>query len=434
LHDTRQTRAIKSVVVLPFLNYSSDRENEYFSDGLTEELIDSLSQIKGLQVASAFQYKGKAIDIRQIGRLLNVDAILEGSTRKYEGQLRVTVHLVAVTNGFQLWSRTFDKEAKDTLSIQQEIALSIAHALGQNLPVPLWLPGQEAHELYLQARYHRNRSLRPEVEKAITLYRQAIAKEPNYAAAYAGLAHAYVGLGFSNQLAPREAFPQAADAARKALALDPLLADAHATQGMVNLLDRWDWVGAEKELGEAIRLNPSFAVARHWYSHYLVAMGRFDRSLGESKRAIELEPLDLPITAHLGWHYLYTRQYAPAIPALMHSLELDSRQFWAWEYLRRVHELTNRIDSAIEDLENSGMPPDQVTTLRHALKTGGSKGYWTVRLRQALALSSRQYVQPLYISQIYLQLGETEGAFEAPGTGLSGARQLAHLSKAGSRL
>jgi TolB-like protein/DNA-binding winged helix-turn-helix (wHTH) protein/Tfp pilus assembly protein PilF len=416
LLDTRQVPGIKSVVVLPFLNLSADRENEYFSDGLTEELIDNLSKIKGLHVVSrtsAFQFKGEAIDIRQIGRRLNVEAVLEGSVRKYKDRLRVTAQLNTVANGYHLWSRTYDKEAKDALSVQQEIAQSIAQTLRQDLPAPRRVPSKEAHELYLQARYHRNRSLRPELDKAITLYQQAIAKDPNYAEAYAGLAFAHIALGFSNQLAPREAFPQAADAARKALALDPLLADAHATQGMVSLLDRWDWVGAEKELREAIRLNPSYAVARHWYSHYLVAMGKFDQSLEESTRAIELEPVDLPITAHLGWHYLYTRQCALAAPALLHSLELDSRQFWAWEFLRRVHELTNRLDNAIDDLERSGTPPDQLTALRHALKTSGSKGYWTVRLQQALALSSRQYVQPLYISQIYLQLGEIERAFES---------------------
>jgi TolB-like protein/Flp pilus assembly protein TadD len=395
---------------------SSDPENVYFSDGLTEEMIDSLSHIEGLQVVartSAFQFKGKAVDVRQIGRQLNVQAVLEGSVRRDKSHLRVTAQLNAVANGYHIWSRTYDRDAKDAFSVQQEIAQSIAGTLRQNLPAGPFVPSQEAHELYLQARYHHNRSIRPELDQAMALYRRAIDKDPAYAAAYAGLAFAHITLGFSNQVAPRDTFPQAAAAAKKALLLNPALAEAHASEGMVNLLDRWDWQGAERELREAIRLNPSNAVARHWYSHYLVAMGKYDQSLEESRRAIELEPLDLSITAHLGWHYLFTHQIAQAGPPLLHSLELDSRQFWAWEYLRKLHELTNRFDDAVGDLERSGMAVDQVTALRQALKAAGPKGYWAVRLRQALALSSRRYVQPLYVAQIYVQLGDRERAFQA---------------------
>jgi tetratricopeptide (TPR) repeat protein len=182
---------------------------------------------------------------------------------------------------------------------------------------------------------------------------------------------------------------------------------------MVNLLSRWDWTGAESELRESIRLSPSSAIARHWYSHYLVAMGRFPESLAESKRAIQIDPLDLPITAHLGWHYLYTRQYAEAIPALLHSLDLDSRQFWSWDYLRRVYELTSRFDDAVDAIEHSAVPADQVTALRLALRAAGPSGYWSMRLKQALAQPAGKYVQPLYISQLYLQLGETELAFRS---------------------
>jgi TolB-like protein/DNA-binding winged helix-turn-helix (wHTH) protein len=408
--------AIRSIAVLPFVNLSVDHENEYFSDGLTEELIDSLSKIEGLEVVartSAFQFKNKAMDIRQIGAQLNAQGVIEGSVRKEGDHLRVTVQLSKVADGYHIWSRTFEGEAKSAFAVQQEIARSIASALRQNEPPSPPPPSQEAHDLYLQGRYHQNRSLRSELERAVALYEQAIAKDSGYAAAYAGLGHTYIGLGFSNQLAPADAFPKAAQATAKALSLDPSLADAHAVQGMVNLLSRWDWRGAESELRESIRLNPSSAIARHWYSHYLVAMGRFPESLAESKRAIQTDPLDLPITAHLGWHYLYTRQYAEAIPALLHSLDLDSRQFWSWDYLRRVYELTSRFDDAVDAIEHSAVPADQAAALRLALHATVPSGYWSMRLKQALDQPAGKYVPPLYISQLYLRLGETELAFRS---------------------
>src|SRR5262249_41409962 len=232
--------------------------------GLTEELIDSLSKVEGLQVVarrSVFQFKNKAIDIRQIGTQLNVGAVLEGSVRKEGTRLRITAQLNKVADGYNVWSHTYGQDMGNAFSIQEEIASSIANALRQSGPPHQRPPDKEAHDLYLQARYHQNRSVRAELDKAITLYQQAVAKDPNYAAAYAGLGHTYIGLGFSNQLAPADTFPRAAEAATKALALDPTLPNAHFVQGTVNLLYRWDWAGAERELHEAIRLNPAYAVA-----------------------------------------------------------------------------------------------------------------------------------------------------------------------------
>lgn len=420
--NSAKTPGVTSIAVLPFLNLSADSGNEYISDGLTEEVISQLAQIKGLRIVartSVFQFKNRNSDIRSVGKQLKAQCVLEGSVRRERSRLRVTVHLDKASDGYHLWSHTYDNEFSNVFAIQEEIAQSIVDSLGENLQpavrgskVKRHTSNSEAYDLYLKGLYQKGKVSRAAMDKAIDFFKQAIALDPGFAAPHAGLAHSYIALGYSFQMPPKEAYPQALKQVQRALAIDDSLADAHASAAIIHLAYDWDWQSAQREFERALTLDPACALAHHWYSHYFVVMNRFDASLVESRRALELEPLDLPISAHIGWHYMFARQYDRAVAELLKSIELEPNQYWSWGFLRMAYEQESELGRAITVLGRSNTDPKYVATLRRELAKHGAEGYWRTRLTDALAHPHENDGQPYYVAQIFVHLHDRNGALE----------------------
>ena len=325
-------RPRQSIAVLPFVNGSGPQE-EYLSDGISEELIDALSKLPQLQVVarpSSFAFKGKDEDVRQIGQALQVATVLGGSVRRAANRLRVTAQLTDARNGYNLWSETYDREMGDVFAVEDEISHAIMRALqvhlvsGDSLTL-LRRPTHdvEAYELYLKGRYFFNKGGFGPVQQALAYFQQALAHDPNYALAYAAIADAYQRLTASTYLRPRESMPKARAAVLKALALEPTLADAHASLGDQLCVYDWDASAAERELRRAIELNPSVANAHYFYANCLVAHGRLDEALAEARRAHELDPLNPDVATGLPWALYVARRYDEAIAVQRKSLDLE---------------------------------------------------------------------------------------------------------------
>ena len=414
--------ALSSIAVLPFLNLTADSGNEYISDGLTEEIIGSLAQIKGLRVVartSVFQFKNRNSDIRRVGEQLKAQYVLEGSVRRETSRLRISVQLDKASDGYHIWSHTYDADFSNILLMEEDIAQSIVDNLGDNVQPTLrgskvkrHTTSGEAYDLYLKGLYQKGKVSRVAMDKAIAFFKQAIALDPEFAAPHSGLAHSYIALGYSFQMPPKEAYPYALKEVQKALKMDGSLADAHASAAIIHLVFDWDWPSAKREFEQALKLDPGCALAHHWYSHYFVVMNRLDASLAESRRALDLEPLDLPISAHIGWHYLFSRQYDKAVAELLKSIDLEPNQYWSWGFLRRAYEQENELGRAITVLERSNADPKHVAILRRELAKHGAEGYWRMRLSEALAHPHEQYIQPSYIAQLFVHLRDWDDALE----------------------
>ncbi|CAN5879389.1 serine/threonine-protein kinase [soil metagenome] len=322
-----------SAAVLPFVDLSPDKDQEYFSDGLTEELITSLSQVEGLRVAartSSFQFKGRSPDVREVGRTLDVGAVLEGSVRKSGNQLRITTQLVNVTDGYQLWSRSYDRELTDVFAVQEEIARAIVEALRVELGVAdgaalSAVPTQdlEAYDLYLKGRFAWNQRSAAALPEAVRYLEQAVARDSGFARAWAGLADAYI-LSVPYAGAPREdTWPKARAAATRALALDGTLAEAHTSLAYGTMIYEWDWPAAEASFRRAIAANPNYATGHHWYADFLAGRGRLEESLREMRRAHALDPLSRIIGAELAWIYSLMGRTDEAQAQIRRTLALD---------------------------------------------------------------------------------------------------------------
>src|SRR2546429_312865 len=327
LHARNSEVAIESIAVLPFVNQSHDPDSEYLSDGVTESIINSLTQLPSLKVmarSAVFRYKGKEADPMAAGKELGVRAVLTGRILQRGDNLTISAELLDVRDNKQLWGEQYSEKVSDLLSVQREIAKEITSNLRLKLSgadesrvTKRYTENAEAYQLYLRGRYLWNKRTEENTKKGIDYFHQAIARDPNYAVAYTGLADSYSALVFPiGAVAPREAMPKAKEAAIQALAIDNTLAEAHASLAFVKFYYDWDWPGAELEFKRAIELNPTDAEAHHYYSHYLIAMGRTEESLAESRRCLELEPSNILFNVHLGWHYLYAHQYDQAGKAL----------------------------------------------------------------------------------------------------------------------
>ena len=329
--------------MLPLENLSHDPEQEYFADGMTEELITNLGKIGALRVisrTSVMRYKGTRKPLPEIANELNVDALVEGTVLRSDDRVRVTVNLLHARTDRHLWAETYERDFRDVISLQDDVARAIAEEIKIKVTSqeearlsrsPAVSP--EAYRLYLQARYHSNKRTLPGFEKSIQLFQQALAQDPNYASAYAGLAEAYGLIPFYEGASSKESFPKAKAAALKAVDLDGSLAEAHAALGFVLFYGDWDWAAAEKELKRAIELNPSYATSHHWYAEYLSAMGRHDQAIAEIKRAEELDPLS-PLLFSIGEEVCTNaRRYDEVIEEAKKALELDSNYGLAHENL-----------------------------------------------------------------------------------------------------
>jgi TolB-like protein/DNA-binding winged helix-turn-helix (wHTH) protein/Tfp pilus assembly protein PilF len=410
---------VTSLVVLPFVNMNANAEDQYFSDGLTEEVINAVAGIQGLRVVartSAFQFRGKAQDIRGIAERLHVGAVLEGSVRREQNRLRVTAQLITAADGYHVWSRSWDRDLQDVFAVQQEIAEAIADTIGSSRAVSA--RGQrtsdlEAYNLYLQGQYHQSKRFGGSIEKAIGLFQQALAKDPNYAAGWAALADCYEDQGFTGQVPPKVAYPKAVTALRRALQLDDTLSNAHTVQAKVSLFFEWDWARAEREARRALALDSSDPRIHHWRSHYFVTLGRLQDSLAESNRALELDPLNAMILGHLAWHYFYAGDYEAAIAAGERTLEIDPNHIPTLMFLQWTYEQTGRFEKAMQVLERQHAAPELITSMREAFRATGPSGYWRVLIKDALERSRRQYVSGYRIARLQALSGAGDDAIRS---------------------
>ena len=421
-------KAIDSLAVLPFANVSGDPNTEYLSDGITESLINTLSQLPNLTVMSrnsVFRYKGQEADAQVAGRDLKVQAVLTGRMVQRGDSLSISAELVDVRNNSHLWGEQYNRKLSDILTVQAEISREISEKLRLHLSgeqekrlVKRHTDNNEAYQLYLKGRYYWNRRTEEGIKRGVEYFGQAIERDPNYALAYAGIADCYTQLGtnISGGLASHDVMPKAKQAAMKAMEIDDTLAEAHTSLAQTRFLYDWDWPGAEIEYKRAIDLNPNYAHVHHWYSHYLLAMGRLKESLAESLRALDLDPLDLPITTHLGWHYLYAREYDRAIEQLRKALDMDSRFLPAHLFLGQAYAQEAMYDKATAELQQavslSRETPVMVAVLGYAYAMSGKKGEAQIILHKLNALSKQRLVPSQEIATIHTALGEKDQAFE----------------------
>jgi eukaryotic-like serine/threonine-protein kinase len=412
-------RTDRSVAVLPFASLSPDPENEYFADGMTDELINAFAKVKGLHVVSrtsVFAYKGKPEDARAIGARLQVRSVLEGSVRRSGRRLRVAAQLINVADGFLLWSDTFDREMEDIFAIQDEISRAIAGALEVKLFGPqqqvLVKPSTdnlEAYTLFLKGRHFWNRRTEQALWRGLDFFQEAIKLDRNYAQAYAGVADSYAILGFYSALPPNDAFPRAKAAAFQALASDPALAEAHPALAYVEMYHDWNWAAAEKEFRLAIELNPGYATAHQWYGNYLAVLGRFDESIAEFGKAVALDPLSPLKVAALGWGYYFARRFDEAVVQCRRALELDPGYVVALVWLGLVLQELGAHDEAITEFEEavrlSGRNVACIGALGHARAVAGKTAEARESLRELMDLGARRYVSPYDIGMIHLGLG-----------------------------
>jgi serine/threonine protein kinase/tetratricopeptide (TPR) repeat protein len=420
-----RSKTSDSVAVLPFVSMSADPNAEYLSDGITENLINALSQVPNLRVVPrslVFGYKGREVDPRKAGRELNVRVVLMGKVVERGDNLSVQTELVDVARVSQLWGRQYSRKFSEIFAVQEEIAKEVKEKLhlqpseDHKQPSRHQTESTEAYQLYLKGRYYWDKRPR-NIQKGIDYFERAIARDPSYALAYTGLADCYSSLGSwdGSDLPPREAFPKAEAAALKALAIDDRLGEAHTSLAYVKLHYDWDWSGAEREFKRAIELNPQYATAPHWYSHYLMAMGRTEESLAAAKRALELDPLDLIMNVHLAWHYWLAREYDHQIEQSRKALELDPNYHQGLFFLGLAYEQKGMFAQAIAEHEKATAVSDRsmvmLSALGHAYGLAGRKGEAQRVLTELKELSDRRHFGAYEIAAIYVSLGEKDQAF-----------------------
>jgi serine/threonine-protein kinase len=421
-----KTRTGPSIAVLPFVNLSPDPENEYFCDGLAEELIDALTKMEALRVVSrsaSFQFKGEAHDIRQIGEHLNVNHVLEGSVRKAGNRLRITAQLISVDEGYHLWSEKYDREMEDVFAIQDEITEKIVDQLKVKLVgeegVPRVKPATqnvEAYTLYLKGRFYWNKRTEEGIRKGIEYFQQAIELDLDYAVAYAGMADCYSVLGLTGAEPPNECFSKAREAATKAMEIDDTLAEAHASLALVRTFYEWDWSGAEREFQRAIELNPKYPTAHQWYAEYLAAMGRSDEALTEIRRALELDPLALMVITAVGIIFFYAHEYDRAIEPLQRALDMDPTFPPAHRVLGWVYEQKAMPEETIEAYQQavtfSGRNVSMLADLGRYYGSLGQRDKAQQLFAELQELSKQRYVSPYEMALIYAGMEEKDQTFE----------------------
>ncbi len=416
----------RSIAVLPLDNLSPDPENAFFADGIHDDLLTQLAKIGSLKVVSrtsVLEYRDSPKNMREIGRELGVATLLEGGVRRVGNSVRINVQLIDAKTDEHLWAETYDREltAENIFAIQREIATSIAGELQVTLSrdevarIGL-LPTQStiAYDLYVRGRFFWSQRTEEGFNRALEYLNQAIEEDPNFALAYAGVASIYVLMGHElfSWSHPKDSYPKAQAAARRALELDETLAEAHSVLGDALLRYDWDFISADREHQRAIALNPNYGTGHQWYSHYLLPMGREKESLAHSLRALELDPLNLIINLHLGWHYFYVGENELAIAQLQQTLELSPTFIVANLFLGQIYEQEMRLEEAIEQFERaanlSGRNPVHLAALAHAYGISGRQKDAESLLRELL--SREQYVPSYEIAVIYAGLDRQDEA------------------------
>jgi serine/threonine protein kinase/Tfp pilus assembly protein PilF len=424
--ETGQVEPINSVAVLPFVNASGDPNTEYLSDGITESLINSLSQLPHLKVMSrdsAFMYKGKQIDARTVGQALGVRAVLKGHVMQRGDDLEISAELVDARDNSHIWGQQYSRKSADIFALQGDLAKEMTSMMRMRLTgedekrmAKSYTASPEAYQDYLKGRYWWNKLNEEGPRKGIEYFHQAIAKDPTYALAYTGLADcnsALAGLGF---VAPKESFPRARYAAQKALELDDTLAEAHTSLAIIKTFYEWDWSGAEREYQRAVALNPNYAAAHQFYGLSLMYTGRLEEAIAETKRALELDPLSLTANLDKGEAFYYARQYNQAIEQERKTLEMDPDYIPAHYFLAYAYVAKSIDKEAIGEFEKTlSISPDNTIVLSglgYAYAVAGKKADAQKMLDKLNELSKRKYVPALSRARIYVALGEKDKAIE----------------------
>ncbi|HET7599640.1 MAG TPA: protein kinase [Gemmatimonadales bacterium] len=416
-----------SAAVLPFVDLSPARDQEYFSDGLTEELITSLSQVPGLRVAartSSFQFKGRSTDVHEVGRKLDVAAVVEGSVRRSGDRLRITSRLVDTKDGYQLWSDSYDREVSDVFAVQEDVARSIVSALRVRLAPArdsaLAVPPTkdlEAYDLYLKGRFAWNKRTGPALEDAVRYLEQAVARDSTFARAWAALADAYIlVVPFAGHGSSAETWRKAQAAARKALALDSTSAEAYTSLGYGSFIYAWDWRAAEEYFRRAIAANPNYATGHHWYGDYLAGRGRLAESLAEMGRAHQLDPLSLQIGSEWGWVSYLMHRTDEAETRIRETLALDSNFAQAHFRVGLVQIQQGRYPAAIASLKRAielgAFYPQSAAALAVAYAESGDRKAAMAILEDLKRRAAGELVPPVHVATVYAGLGDLTHGFE----------------------
>jgi serine/threonine-protein kinase len=414
-----------SIAVLPFQNMSGDKEQEYFSDGLTEELINALANVEELKVVartSVFAFKDKQKDVREIGRELNVETVLEGSVRKGENQIRITAQLINVADGFHIWSQTWDRDPQDVFVIQDEIALAIADKL------KLEVKGEEksqvlhkatentkAHNLYLRARFYANQQTAEGFLRAIPYFEEAIAEDPNFALAYADLANTFVVLPVTGVMATSEAVARAKQLALKSLKLDDELAEAHTALANIKITE-YDWEGGLRQFERAINLNPGYSHALQLYGYNLMCLGKFDKAERALRKAFALDPFAFNIPRTLGRSFYFSGQYDKAAEILNEIVTMNPQFSFVQMSLAQVYLAMSKNKEALEAINrektiHKTWNPAFESISGIVFQRMGESDKAQQILGELIKRSNQEYASPYWLGALSIAVGETDQGF-----------------------
>ena len=426
LPDSPAATSAKSIAVLPFDNLSRDPDNAYFAEGVQDEILTRLAKVADLKVisrTSTQKYKSAPDNLREIAKQLGVMHVVEGSVQKSADQVRVNVQLINAMTDAHLWADTYDRKLTDIFAVESEIAKTIADTLqakvnGSEVAAMAKAPtaDSEAHELYLKGRFFWNKRTGTDFYKAIEYFKQAIAKDPNYALAYVGLADSYLLLGNYGAAAPRDSIPQAKAAVQKALELDATLGAAYATSAKIRSEHDFEFQQGFADYERSIQLSPNYANAHHWFAGALVAHARFDRAIAEEKRAVELDPLSLINNTDLGWSYFNARHYDEAIAQFRKTIEMESHFYLAHYYLGEALQMKGRLALAIVEYRiaaDLNDDPLALARLGQAYARAGQRDEAQKILARLTEEAKSRYVTGYCVALLLAGLDDKEGAIDA---------------------
>jgi len=426
ISEDEEEKPKPSIAVLPFTNMSNDPDQEYFCDGMSEEIINALTHIENLKViarTSAFMFKGKHEDMREIGKKLDVEHLLEGSVRKAGNRLRITAQLIKVKDGSHLWSERYDREFEDVFEIQDEISLTVVKnlklkILGEEKQTIIkhYTDNVELYNLYLLGRFHWNKRDNDGIKKSIEYYEQALAVDPDYALAYAGLADAYLLLAIGYGEMPKKALQKAKNATEKAIELDDLLPEAHNSLAYMKLNYDFDRPGAEVEFKRAIELNPGFAQAYQWYSQYFTFDKRYDEAHFHMDRALELDPLSIILIMEKGWIFYYDKQYEQAVVQFKKVIEMNPELFLVHFNIGCIYVKWGLFEEAFTEIKKSITLSGGNTYVKwglvYAYYMSGQKEKAEKALNEFLEMHKQGILVSVLIAVSYALFGNTEKALE----------------------
>lgn len=419
--------AMNSIAVLPFENINENPDIEYLSDGITESLINKLSQVPGLTVISrfsVFNYKGKEVNLLDVGRELNVSVILTGRIAERSDGLSIGVELVDASKNSVIWGEQYNrKKLADIFSVQEDISREISEKLRLKLTgeekerlAKRYTGNTEAYQAYLKGRFYWNKRTEEGMKRGLDYFKEAIETDPGYALAYAGLADSYNLLARYSYLSPEDAMPKAIAAAQKAIEIDSMLGEAYASLAFAKRYYEYDWQASEEAFKKAIDFNPGYATAHHWYAIHFAMLGKHDESIAEIKRAQELDPLSIIINTNVAWVYYFARQYDQAIKQFKKTIDMDSNFAVAHLRLGRTYMQKGMYEEALAEFQEaitlSGGSTDMIAALAHAQAVSGRKNLAEQTLQQLIEIAKEKYVSTYEIAIIYLGLDQKEHALD----------------------